>query len=56
MKYFTCLILVAALIGCAKDKNTDQSISTNYKFEITDSIRVNHLEELKLIDMEDGMF
>ncbi|SMD44826.1 hypothetical protein SAMN00777080_3460 [Aquiflexum balticum DSM 16537] len=45
MKYFTCLILVAALIGCAKDKNTDQSISTNFKFEITDSFRVNHLED-----------
>jgi hypothetical protein len=56
MKYFSYLILVAALIGCAKDKNTDQSISTNYKLEITDSIRVNHLEELTLIDMEDGMF
>jgi hypothetical protein len=56
MKYFTCLILVAALIGCTKDKNTDESISTNFKFEITDSIRVNHLEELTLIDIEDGMF
>jgi hypothetical protein len=56
MKYFTCLILVAALVGCTKDKNTDESISTNFKFEITDSIRVNHLEELTLIDIEDGMF
>lgn len=56
MKNFTCLILISALIGCAKDKNTDQSISTNYKFEMTDSIRVNHLEELTLIDIEDGMF
>lgn len=56
MKNFTCLIFIAALIGCAKDKNTDQSISTSYKFEITDSIRVNHLEELTLIDREDGMF
>jgi hypothetical protein len=56
MKYFTCLIFVAALIGCTKDKNTDESISTNFKFEITDSIRVNHLEELTLIDIEDGMF
>jgi len=56
MKIFTCLILISALIGCAKDKNTDQSISTNYKFEMTDSIRVNHLEELTLIDIEDGMF
>ncbi len=56
MKNFTYLILFAALFGCSKDKNTDQSISTNYKFEIADSIRVNHLEELTLIDMEEGMF
>jgi hypothetical protein len=56
MKNFPCLILVAAFFGCAKDKNSDQSVSTNYKFEITDSIRVNHLEELTLIDIEDGMF
>ena len=56
MKNFTFLILIAALIGCAKDKNIDESISTKYKFEITDSIRVNHLEELTLIDREDGMF
>ena len=56
MKNFTCLILVVALIGCAKDKNTDQSISKNYKFEITDSIRVNQLEVLTLIDIEDGNF
>jgi hypothetical protein len=56
MKNFTCLILVAALIGCSKDKNTGQSISTNYQFEIADSIRVNHMEQLTLIDMEDGMF
>jgi len=56
MKNFTYLIFIVGSIGCAKDKNTDQSISTNYKFEITDSIRVNHLEELKLIDIEEGMF
>lgn len=56
MKNYTCLILVIASFGCANDKNTDQSISTSYEFEITDSIRVNHLEELTLIDVEDGMF
>ena len=56
MRNFTLLILIAALIGCAKNKNIDQSISTNYKFEMTDSIRVNHLKELTLIDSEDGMF
>lgn len=56
MKNFTCLILVLALIGCSKNKNTDQSILTNYEFEITDSIRVHHLEELTLIDVEDGIF
>ncbi|KEO75472.1 hypothetical protein [Anditalea andensis] len=56
MKNSTYLILFAVLFGCSNDKNIDQSILTNYKFEITDSIRVNHLEELTLIDMEDGMF
>jgi hypothetical protein len=44
------------MIGCSKEKNSGQSISTDYRFEITDSIRVNHLEELTLIDFHDGMF
>ncbi|MBW3467026.1 hypothetical protein [Arthrospiribacter ruber] len=56
MKNFTCFILVIAMIGCSKEKNSGQSISTDYRFEITDSIRVNHLEELTLIDFHDGMF
>lgn len=56
MKYFTCLVLIVACMGCAKDKNTNQFISTDYQFEISDSIRVNYLEELTLIDIEDEMF
>lgn len=56
MKNFIYLILVVAVIGCTKDKRINQSLSTNYRFEITDSIRVDHLEVLTLIDLEDGMF
>jgi hypothetical protein len=56
MENYTYLILVVALFGCAREKNPNQHNSINYKIEITDSIRVNLLEELTLIDMESGMF
>jgi hypothetical protein len=56
MKNFIRLIFIATLTGCARDNVTDQYVSINYKIEIIDSIRVDHLEELRLIDREDGLF
>lgn len=44
------------MISCSNDKNSKQSISSNFEFVIADSIQVNHLNVLKLIDQEDGIF
>jgi hypothetical protein len=56
MKNFIYLSIVGVAVGCSTDKNTTHPISADYTFVITDSIRVQHLEELKLIDFHEGKF
>ncbi|MCH7397205.1 hypothetical protein MM236_04355 [Belliella sp. DSM 107340] len=56
MKNLLFTILIIGIFGCSKDKNSNQSISSNYELEITDSIRVDYLEELILFDIDDGRF
>ncbi|MFD2034810.1 hypothetical protein ACFSKL_08420 [Belliella marina] len=54
MKNQLYIILLVGLVACSKDNNKIQSTSIDYELVITDSIQVNHLQQLTLVDIEDG--
>ncbi|MCH7412573.1 hypothetical protein MM213_03675 [Belliella sp. R4-6] len=56
MKNFIYLLSIFFLASCDQDNKREKSISSNYELEITDSIRVDYLQQLAMVDMENGKY